>query len=371
MPRRRRSRLLLMLLLGLVLAASAEGVVRVRQWMKYGVAGGTFHRQVLDEASGLMIPEPGVVEGREQRITVNDRGFRGPPIDVPKPAGRRRIAFLGGSTTFCAEASDDAATWPQLVWRGLQAAFPDADVDHVNGGVGGYAVAQSRRNLAARVAPLEPDLIVIYHATNDLSAGTRELAVAAGLVTADAHEPSWLARHSLAWNLIEKNWLRGAPASDPASGDDDGDSDGDGGGGGGILEVEPALHAARFEERLAALVDEARAVAPVVVLVTFSHRARREQDPQTLRRSCESSLYYMPYLTPQAVLEGIEAYNAVIRRVAADRGVLLVEDEHGIPGDAEHFADSVHLTDAGSRLQAERILGVLREAPAVRDLLSP
>ncbi len=355
MARQRRSRLLLVLLVGLLLAASAEGVIRARQWMRYGVAGESFHRFVEHPESGLRVPEPGLVDGRAHRIEVNADGFRGPPLDRPKPEGRRRIAFLGGSTTFCAEASRNETTWPHLVSAGLAAAFPD--VDHVNAGVGGYAVAQSRLNLAHRVAPLAPDVIVIYHATNDLSSGTRELAVAAGLAAPRAHEPSWLAQHSLAWNLIEKNWLRGSPSAKTTGGE--------------TLDPDPTRHAERFAQNLGALVSECRAVAPVVVLVTFSHKARREQDDETRAEACESSLFYMPYMSVDGILTGIEAYNDVIRRVAAEQGGLLVAGELGIPGDAEHFADSVHFTDAGCARQAERILQVLLAAPEVAAVLGP
>lgn len=355
MARRRRSRTLLILLMAAGLLVAFEGAVRLRQVLRYGTASGSLHVLVEDPQSGLMIPQSGVVEGGRHRIEIDSSGFRNPELELPKPAGRRRLAFLGGSTTFCAEAGDNAATWPQRVWAGLAEAWPEADLDFVNAGVGGYSIAQSRVNLERRVAPTAPDVIVIYHATNDMSSGTRALAEAAGLVQAGAHEPSWLAEHSLAWSLVEKNWRAWR------RGDADGTQ--------ATLDPDPTPHAEVFRGKLTALVEAARAVASEVVLVTFAHKARRHQDPAVQREACASSLYYMPYMSIEGLLAGFEAYNRVIREVAATTGAVLVEGEDLIPGDDEHFADSVHLTDEGCALQARRVLEVLTRSPDVARAL--
>ena len=356
MARRRRSRTALILLLAGGLLVAAEGAVRLRQMLRYGTASGSLHVLVDDPASGLKIPRSGIVEGGQHRIEIDSHGFRNPELELPKPAGRRRVAFLGGSTTFCAEASDNARTWPERVGRGLAEAFPGVDLDFVNAGVGGYSIAQSLVNLEVRVAPTDPDVIVIYHATNDMSSGTRTLAEAAGLIAAGEQDPSWLAGHSLAWNLVEKNWRAWRRG-------------GGGGTQGATLDDDPTPHAEAFRARLTGLVRAAQRQAPVVVLVTFAHKARRDQDPAAQRAACASSLYYMPYMSIEGLLAGFEAYNAVIRQVAADTGALLVEGEGRIPGDDEHFADSVHLTDAGCALQAERVLDVLTRSPQVARAL--
>ena len=76
-----------------------------------------------------------------------------------------------------------------------------------------------------------------------------------------------------------------------------------------------------------------------------------------------TSLLWMPYMSLQGVLDGFDAYDRVIREVGAAEGVVLVEGEEQIPGDDEHFADSVHFTDAGCRLQADRVLAALLASP--------
>ena len=63
----------------------------------------------------------------------------------------------------------------------------------------------------------------------------------------------------------------------------------------------------------------------------------------------------MPYMSLGALLGGYEAYNQAIRQVARETGALLVEGALDIPGDARHFTDSVHFSDAGSAAMARRV----------------
>ena len=348
--RTRRGRRLLVACGGAVLGLLAlEAAVRVRQVRRYGTPLTTYYHMVDDPASGLVIPEPGDVVGA---IRVNSLGFRGPEIERPKPARRVRVAFLGGSTTFCAEASSEEATWPQLVVEGLRADAPDLEFDLVNGGCAGYTTREIAQNLRARVAPLEPDLVVLYEATNDLTHDARVLAVERGLWSPGAGETLAIGKWWLTWYLVEKNVRNLVNTREGA----------------GKLAVDPLALSSGFRERLSALVAEARAFGPVV-LITFSTKYRAEQAPEVQRAAAVSSLYGTPFLDVETLLACFDQFNRVIRDVAADSSAILVEGEHTIPGDDEHFADSVHFRDPGLRLQAARVLEVLLRAPEYRALL--
>jgi lysophospholipase L1-like esterase len=346
--RKQRSRLFLSLLIVVTLLLALEGVVRLRQWIKYGTVG-SFYAFELHEASGLRVPAPGVTAGREHVIEVNSLGFRGPELDLPKPAGRVRIGYLGGSTTFCAEASSNETTWPELVRDGIAERFPDATFDIVNAGAAAYSSKHSLSNLEHRVAPTDPDIVVIYHGTNDISQDARTQAKAAGLLTEEDDTPSWLANISVGWQLIEKNFSARARQDT----------------GGEKLDFDMAAGTAAFRERLTALVRAAQAEARTVVLITFAHKVRREQDVATRSRASVTSLYWLPFMTVESVMEAFDAYNVVVREVAAATGAVLVDGENGIPGDDLHFTDSVHLTDAGCALQAARVLDALDASGAL------
>ena len=139
-------------------------------------------------------------------ISINSLGFRGPEIVSPKPVNRLRIGFVGASTTYCAEVSSDEMVWAALVSQELESAMPNLSVDYVNAGVAGYTTEDSIINLEKRIVPLQPDVVMIYHATNDLSRETRNLAMAAGIKRTNlATRESWLGRYSLLWHLVEKN----------------------------------------------------------------------------------------------------------------------------------------------------------------------
>ena len=123
----------------------------------------------LDRMSGSAHPDPRV-DAFVRSSIYNSFGFRSPEITVAKPPGHVRIAFLGGSTTYCAEVSSNEMTWPHLVWKALHERWPDLDLDYINAGVPGYTTRALLPALEKRVARFNPDIIVIYEATNDLSA---------------------------------------------------------------------------------------------------------------------------------------------------------------------------------------------------------
>ena len=349
-PTRLLAKLGLSLALTAVLLLGIEGAARLRQWSKYGTAGQIYEFQE-HPASGLMIPIP----GRETAaMTINSLGFRGPELE-PKPPGGLRVAYLGGSTTFCAEASSDLATWPSLLTSELEARFPGHAWDYVNAGVGGYSTEQSLLNLEHRVAPLGPDVIVIYHSTNDLTRNSRQQALESGAYRGHADRTSWLGRYSLAWYLMEKNLLLRDRQEQAKA---------------GIQRLEPDYGALResFRADLLALVEGAQEAAPVVVLGTFSHRIRRAQTPEERFAASTTSLYYMPYMTPDTLLEAFEAYNEVIREVAAQTGAVLLDCAESVPGDGLHFNDSVHLLDPGCRALASCAAEVLAADPGVQAL---
>jgi lysophospholipase L1-like esterase len=312
----------------IVLALSAEAAVRVIQSWRHGSDLTIEELYHIDPATGLRVPVAGFNNGR---ISINSLGFRGPELKSPKPPNTLRIAFLGASTTFCATLSNDA-TWPHLVAEALQARLPDRRIDYVNAGVPGYTVQASLKNLVARVAPLHPDVIVIYHATNDLSKFSAELARKEDLAVAEERGDaglSWLSNYSMLWYLVEKNLtiIRRQRTAERLR---------------GKLNFVPKALAAPFKRDLMTLTARSKEIADHVVLVTFSTRLRAEQTPAERKQAAVTSLYYMPYMTPDGLIEAFAAYNKAIREVADELNVGLIGGKNDIPGDAAHFVDSVH-----------------------------
>jgi lysophospholipase L1-like esterase len=338
----------------IVVAAGAEGIARLRQWSKIGTPASFESLYQVDERIQLRVLVPGARMGN---ITVNSLGFRGPEIPATKPRGRIRLAFLGASTTFCAEVSGDSAVWPHLVVEGLRARFPEADFDYVNGGVPGYTVQSLLASLRHRIDALDPDIVVIYEATNDLSQEARQLAEAQGMTREGSIEPSWLARRFLLWELVEKNLRvmvaeRGAESAS------------------GRVVLDEARLGSKFRKDLTELVEAAGRGDRRVAVATFSTRLRPEQSVDEMKRSAVSALVYMPSMSLDGLLLGYGRYNDIIREVARDRQALLIGGETGIPGDAAHFVDSVHFSDAGSRRMAQRVVDALASDPKTVELIA-
>lgn len=319
--------------------AVLEMGLRARQaWFQSAaISRGVEDFYVLDPALNLRVPRAGF---QSARLNINALGFRGAEMAPEKAPGTLRIAFLGASTTFCAEVSADEKAWPFQVEQMLRQDNPGLAVQSVNAGVPGYTLASIRRNLEARVAPLRPDIIVIYEATNDLSANSNLAAEAAGITVArDAVESSWLRDNSLLAYLVHKNimvMLRQWSADDDT----------------GKLAVPSENLTPNYARELTTLVRAARQVTDRVVLLTFSTRMRAGQSPDELKRAGITALYYASHRRPEDLVRDFAAYNETMRRVARDEGVAVIEVAERIPADATHFVDSVHFSDIGATLMA-------------------
>lgn len=342
----------LIVLMVIVMLALVEGSVRLRQWFTSGYYGQV--AEMFELQDGLRVLRPNVTT---RTISINSLGFRGPPLAQPKPPKTLRIAFVGASTTFSAEASGNNMTWPHLVTEAIQDRYPDVSVDYVNAAVPGYTVKSSLINFRRRVAPLHPDVTVIYHATNDLSWETRSLATKQGIYEKHGEKNSdWLSRYSLLWYLVEKN-LRIREAKEDALKTV------------GRLEFSPSELGEHFRKALTQLVTEAKKTSELVALATFSTQIRPEQTADQQLSAASSALYYMPFMDPQGLIVAFRQYNQIIAEVAGETGAVLIEGETLIPGDTEHFNDSVHFKDAGSRIMARRVSGALLSTPKFKSLV--
>lgn len=99
----------------------------------------------------------------------NQLGFRNREITIEKPDGRYRIVAVGGSTTYGFHVAQDE-TWSIQLETILRQEYGLDDVEVINTGVVGYTTWNSLTNLAFRVLDLEPDLVIVYHGTNDAKA---------------------------------------------------------------------------------------------------------------------------------------------------------------------------------------------------------
>ena len=108
---------------------------------------------------------PGYAYGVNQH---NSHGFRGEEILEQKPDSIVRIVCIGGSTTYGTGVEDYRQSYPHLLNEALAQKGIHAEV--INAGSAGYNSLQSYINYHINIEELKPDLLIIYHAINDLTA---------------------------------------------------------------------------------------------------------------------------------------------------------------------------------------------------------
>jgi lysophospholipase L1-like esterase len=72
------------------------------------------------------------------------------------------------------------------------------------------------------------------------------------------------------------------------------------------------------------------------------------------------------YFAPQALAEGMRAFNDVMRDVCRTRGVTCRDLAAALPARAEYFYDDMHLSEAGARRVAELVVAWILELPSPR-----
>ncbi len=374
------------LLVAISFLAAAELVTRTVSWASGKGFTLALHeldpydREITDiyewhPFTGFVFKTNNVIEGSHRRqqgrshLLVDRHGFlamdRG--LDVQKPHNEIRIATIGASTTANLNLSFEE-NWPGRLGALVQQALPDTSVRVINAGVPGFDTAQSIANLALRVIPFRPDVVVIYHGYNDLKAIRPEAPFAADY--AHIHRrpygyhdrPPVLVRglnHSMFYVRLRNRYRELAHATALRDSFREG---------GRLVEIPLAAEQA-FEQHMRTLVAIARAGGASVVLSSFATLHDPEQDygePETLARLTPlqgEELNYLvrftPGLTLPGVFDGIRRYNAVLQRVAREDGTGWVDNAARIPHTDEYFVDRVHFSRAGAELMAQNLLSVV------------
>ena len=100
---------------------------------------------------------------------INELGYRGPEIALPKPDNTYRIAAMGGSTTFGSDLASWREAYPHQLELQLRGRLGSDRLEVVNAGVPAYSSWETLASFLIRVQDLEPDMIIIYHAINDIN----------------------------------------------------------------------------------------------------------------------------------------------------------------------------------------------------------
>jgi hypothetical protein len=99
---------------------------------------------------------------------INEDGFRGPRHARPKPPEITRVVVLGDSIAF-GYAVEEASSFPRILETQLAALVPQAGIEVVNLGVGGYNAWNEAELLNDVGITYQPDLVLVQFCINDLN----------------------------------------------------------------------------------------------------------------------------------------------------------------------------------------------------------
>jgi len=349
-----RRKLLFTALLLLLLFGLAEGSLRVAYFIYRGswnFAG------IKDLNEKLYLPHPYTCFALKPEVTIetyasiihiNRWGNRGPDQPYEKPPDTVRIVCLGGSTTFCIYASDDAHTWAARLEAKLSEHYAPRRIEVLNYSAPGYNSAESLTTFALRAIDRDPDVVIVHHGWNDLTAATDP-----GLVSDYTHRRKAGAGSSKGWwldlatyrlaLLARERWRK---TYEPKGSME------------GLSQQAVGIYERNLESII--LLAKPRHIEPV--LVTMASKLPGDDDPQALAKVSQvEPLILRRRLTPAGLHRAVRALNDCMRRLAERHGVLLVDLGNTFPREERLFGDFGHKTDEGLELFAQLVAEAIIE----------
>ena len=369
MPTKRRYFLFLILTVTLTTLFLAEICIRLFS------EAGYITPEILKKNSLQYVPAPfskfalapreqEVVNSLGAKIHINARGYRGKDFEVPKPEGRVRIVFYGGSSTFDIAASE-GQDWP----RRVEARLKEMGLSHVeviNAGVPGYSTFDAFGSLFAEGHLLDPDFVILYDTWNDIKYfGHKEPLLRQYRPYNDRDNPLLEYQNLFDRLLCELSQLYvrlryryflwkypfGLEGKKVASG----------------TTSEIAQTALRqYQLNLEMFVDLARNIGAVPILMTEA-RLADSHSPETQKEKIHFEYHT---LTPDSVFEAFRKSDEIIFQVAKKKNVPWIDASRQMTGHEDFFIDEVHLSQKGAgelaHLTADALAPLLKQKETLR-----
>ncbi|MBI4000231.1 MAG: hypothetical protein HY348_00405 [Nitrospira defluvii] len=118
-----------------------------------------------------------------------------------------------------------------------------------------------------------------------------------------------------------------------------------------------------FEAMVRDLVESARQIGAEPVLCTFATSHVRKHLPHIPDEVPGLLFRYNVYLSLEGWISTIERFNAILRRIAEEEHLVLIDLEGQLAGHGEYFRDFVHFTPEGHAVMARAIYTALVSRP--------
>jgi len=298
------------------------------------------------------------LENKPYSFKIDQNGFIFP--STPHRDADKVIAFIGGSTTECMYVDEDKR-FPALTGQLLETSN-NKKINALNAGVSGNNSMHSINTLLNKIIPTNPDIAVLMHNINDLSVLLHEKTYwnnnqHRSLIVEEDHSiksqiKQWLPNtYTFAYEVKRK-----------LMGDGNEFDNSDDGHNKPKLSNEKML--SMFKANLNSFVEISKANNITPVLMTQASRFTEKPDDVIMKNLQNLDAMNLTYSEYRSLFQ---AMNQVIRIVALEKSVLLIDLEKEVPPTNQYMSDPVHFTNSGSELVAKIISAKL--APLVEELL--
>jgi hypothetical protein len=369
-----RTRRLARILIACCLAGAAlEVAARADDWLRYRADPlayyGSLNLRWVDDR-GLTFNRPGV---RFEKWRHDARGFRIPPGATGGDAATVGVVCLGTSESYGLYESP-GREWPAV----LAARLDKAGIRAVNASVVGMSPFQYADYLDNYVLPLRPEKVVLIISPFSFVQGmkgdvpldstdfvdparigrmrtdckptwkacSRFLPKARASIKSRLPEP-WLHTASIGLRRL-KGMLHHRPPVQAAA----------------LTDAPPQRHLVAYTQLMDDLARQLTEHGVAAVFSTYPNSLRLDGTPSAAAGMLGRQ-HWLPGYSPAGLLAISREFSAVTRAHCDSMGYAMIDLEAVMPKDDATFADSVHLTDAGAALFAEKVLESL-EHPAAR-----
>ena len=276
-------------------------------------------------------------------VQINSRGFRGPEISTAEDDFSQRIVVLGGSSVFgyLVGEGNDSCRLLEGQFNQFLSKNPNSDfgsVDVWNAGVPGYNLTQSRLRFETDIAPLQPDVVLLYLGWNDIP---MLLSDDPSGLDRTPPAPSWTERalsHSVLYGFLRfRVFPPDAPQfAPPASSSNQ------------VTERGGEAFREELEKTIDAIFAAgARPVLATQIMASGSANAELDDYLGSSPEQVAANRRIGRWLT------------TCIREVASERNVPLIDSAAEIEANSATLGDAIHLSEQGHKLVAESWLNGL------------
>lgn len=276
---------------------------------------------------------------------LNNLGFRGENL----VAGSRRIAVVGSSETFGLYESK-GNEWPQQFQKLLNSRSDHPKFQVVNFAYPGLLLSTFERRLEEFLGSTDPEVLIIYPSpTGYLYRNVKEPSKLE-IVNPPTEAKFQLRISTRLMEILKKitpsavrnvllQWQLERAVSESEQ----------------VFETVPEEYIKVFKADLERIINKLseKSVNPVLVThATYFGNTYNDQDKSIM----VAWRKFYPMLSEQGLLDLERRFNQVLKELAAEKKILLVDLARQMPAGSEYFADAVHFTDKGSEFAAKSIM---------------